>query len=391
MPAYVVNVYEMEIEIEYVAVQGGSEKSPPNIAAGAEGDGRAAAVAVEGDGRASATGAEGDGRAAATGIEQSDDFALVIIPDTQNMIREFDGGTKEMFLAMSQWAIDNRALRNVRAVLHVGDMVNRWDDSGQWDNVEFAMAPITGSDLPWVVGIGNHDNGIFPLVDDSIQYNSRFGTSFFSNDDWYVSSVSSLQVPNTPNNDNFAIVFEGGGYKFLVLGVGNSDVDVQANVLAWIEDVIALFPNHMIITLQHNQIGSNDLRNTFGNTIWDAVSAHENAFLWISGHLDSPIVITEVSVPGTTTHTIQQDFQGEPLGGGGFMRIYNFRPSRNEIYVETYSPFQDTSLTDSANQFTLAWFPTEASIGGQRNAAAGTEGDGRASATGTEGDGRAAA
>ena len=54
-------------------------------------------------------------------------------------------------------------------------------------------------------------------------------------------------------------------------------------------------------------------------------------------------------------HTLLADFQDYPNGGNGFLRILHFSPEKNEIRVETYSPWLNQYETDSNSQFVLPY------------------------------------
>jgi hypothetical protein len=64
-------------------------------------------------------------------------------------------------------------------------------------------------------------------------------------------------------------------------------------------------------------------------------------------------------------HVVYQllaDYQERANGGDGFLRILNFSPGEDKIYVSTYSPYIDSYETDSDSEFELAFnmttFPT---------------------------------
>jgi hypothetical protein len=52
-------------------------------------------------------------------------------------------------------------------------------------------------------------------------------------------------------------------------------------------------------------------------------------------------------------YQLLSDYQDWPSGGNGYLRIMEFVPSENKIYVKTYSPYLDQYDNDSANQFEL--------------------------------------
>jgi hypothetical protein len=62
--------------------------------------------------------------------------------------------------------------------------------------------------------------------------------------------------------------------------------------------------------------------------------------------------LTSTRDAGPPVHQILADYQDEPQGGGGYLRIMTFQPN-GAINVSSYSPYLDTYHTDPANLFTL--------------------------------------
>jgi hypothetical protein len=50
-----------------------------------------------------------------------------------------------------------------------------------------------------------------------------------------------------------------------------------------------------------------------------------------------------------------QDYQDDPMGGNGWLRLYTFEPTKNQILVQTYSPYLEKFEVDSNSKFTLPY------------------------------------
>jgi hypothetical protein len=81
---------------------------------------------------------------------------------------------------------------------------------------------------------------------------------------------------------------------------------------------------------------------------------HTNLFLMLCGHNDGQARRADTH-NGHTIHTCLSDFQADPLGGSGFLRLYRFSPRENQIRVQTYSPTQDKHLTAPKSQFEIGY------------------------------------
>jgi uncharacterized repeat protein (TIGR02543 family) len=52
-------------------------------------------------------------------------------------------------------------------------------------------------------------------------------------------------------------------------------------------------------------------------------------------------------------YQVEADYQGDSNGGNGWLRLLEFHPLEDKIYVQTYSPYLKSYETDSDSQFTL--------------------------------------
>jgi hypothetical protein len=63
----------------------------------------------------------------------------------------------------------------------------------------------------------------------------------------------------------------------------------------------------------------------------------------------------DLGVNGNLVNQILSDYQSDPLGGGGYLRIMRISPSLNRVSVTSYSPYLDSFMTDDHNQFTVPY------------------------------------
>ncbi|MDQ0640316.1 hypothetical protein QF042_003881 [Pedobacter sp. W3I1] len=93
-----------------------------------------------------------------------DEFAIIVLPDTQYYTSEKSDGKKEMFSAQTEWIAKNAAKENIKYVIHLGDI----SDDGekfpqQWVNAAESMykleKPQSGypQGIPYGMAVGNHD------------------------------------------------------------------------------------------------------------------------------------------------------------------------------------------------------------------------------------------
>src|SRR6266536_2853210 len=90
-----------------------------------------------------------------------------------------------------------------------------------------------------------------------------------------------------------------------------------------------------------------------GQAIYNALKGNSNLFLMLSGHVSPPEGQRQDTFNGHTITSLMSDYQGRAHGGDGWLRIMEFSPANNQIWVKTYSPTLNQFETDADSQFTL--------------------------------------
>src|SRR6185312_4533658 len=89
---------------------------------------------------------------------------------------------------------------------------------------------------------------------------------------------------------------------------------------------------------------------------WKLVRKYPNIHLVLSGHVvqgDGTGRRMDLGLNGNLVNQILSDYQSDPLGGGGYLRIMRISPSLNRVSVTTYSPYLDSFMTDDNSNFTI--------------------------------------
>jgi hypothetical protein len=63
----------------------------------------------------------------------------------------------------------------------------------------------------------------------------------------------------------------------------------------------------------------------------------------------------DLGANGNLVNQILSDYQSDPLGGSGYLRLIKISPSMNRVSVSTYSPYLDSFKTDDHNQFVVPY------------------------------------
>jgi hypothetical protein len=315
-----------------------------------------------------------------------DDYAIVVLPDTQY----YSSSWPEIFKAQTRWLVDNHDAQRISFVLHTGDIVDS-DISEQWQPAADGLSLLDGQ-LPYAITAGNHD--YFDLADRMGLINSYFPPSHFAQYPWFGGTFEAGHVEN-----NFSL-FSAGPTRWLVISL---EFGPRDEALAWADGVLKLFSTTPAIIITHSylyrdgsrvdHVGSprqqfnphnyimmgqaNSSVNDGEEMYSKLIEPNSNVKLVFCGHDVSGLSIppgttarlTSTRADGSKVHQILANYQtctappcgryddGTGLrivrGGNGFLRILRFSPSAQTIAVRTYSPYLDQSLTDSSNEFTL--------------------------------------
>jgi hypothetical protein len=272
-----------------------------------------------------------------------EDFTLIAIPDPQYYASTYPS----IYNAQMDWVVANKTSRNIPFVVSLGDNVDT-DNSTQWTNAVNAWNRLTSGGVRYGIGLGNHDGA----PSSTTNYNSTFGSSLagWSN---YAGRYGTVDYDNT------YAYFSGGGMDFIVLFIEYDSAMTSTThpVLVWANSVLAANPNRRAIVVTHNLLDTTAENNftSQGAAIFNALKGNANLFLMLGGHLDIAGRRQDTATDGHIVHSLRSDYQVQLSQQSGYLRIMRFSPADDAIYVTTYSPTRDISLTDASNQFSLAY------------------------------------
>lgn len=311
--------------------------------------------------------------------ESTDTFTLIVLPDTQGYAdtrhRETQknwpdiGDQSTCFLRQTQWIKDHRRKRNIKLVVHVGD-ITQTDHEEEWKIADAAFKTIDPH-VPYVLCSGNHDMGYSPNLRKTGQSRASHFTSFFPPSrfvenplyDSHFSREKQHHFREDGKTENYYLFFQIAGVKLLVISLEFKPTDETlswANALAKQHaDCQVIVVTHAYLTRKGQRIQSDayPIKGNSGQAIWEKfVSCHKNIFLVLSGHAGESR-LTSKGRHGNAVHQIQADYWywdlPEIKAGSGFLRILTFRPSLDRIDVETYSPVLDEFLQRPSSEFSL--------------------------------------
>jgi hypothetical protein len=288
----------------------------------------------------------------------SPDFTFVLLPDTQNEAEFFPS----VLDSQTQWIVDNQARLNIQAVLGLGDIVNDGASPTQQGNADAAIKLLDTAGIPYFLSIGNHD---YDGGDDGVTaravtgFNQWFGPARYAAKSYYKGNFPAA------SNENFYGVLTINGQQYLILVV---EYIPRSSSLDWAASIVKANPDKEVIVVTHSYLfvdgttadrcdtEDRPRKDNDGEQMWENfVSKYPNIIMVVNGHLTAGQGAhhSELGVNGNLVNAMFSNYQLLSNGGDGWLRIVTVHPSSNTIDVQTYSPFLNSYMTDSDNQFTL--------------------------------------
>ncbi|MBN2496707.1 MAG: metallophosphoesterase [Deltaproteobacteria bacterium] len=289
-------------------------------------------------------------------------FSIAILPDTQHYTNPYNGGTPEIFTAQTDWLASRAGELELAVVLHEGDLTNDNDTTG-WDNAAASMSLLDGV-VPYVLAVGNHD-GLNSATANTALFNAAFPVAAYEDLPSFGGVFEAGQM------DNSYHLLDAGGEPWLILSLEFGPRDA---VLAWADQLIASFPERFVIVLTHTHVYYDDElhgsqpdhwyrpveeygRENNGDDVWyELVQRHANVRFVFNGHVlgDGQGRLVGVGEHGNPVFQILCNYQMDPLGGAGYLRLLFFDPATDSLQAVSYSPWSDEHRLSPQHRFSIS-------------------------------------
>ena len=299
-----------------------------------------------------------------------DSFTIAVLPDTQNYSEKYP----ELYLAQTEWIVENRNDRNIACVLHLGDITNH-NTPPQWDNAVKAMNLLDGK-VPYFLVPGNHDYSEGGVCKDrATALNEAFPIDKFKD----LPTFGGTYDKEPDRLENSFHLFSAGGRDFLSICL---EFGPRKDVVRWAGEVAARHKDRAAILTTHAYIYYDDTRYDWqkykgrqswnphsygvaratdddvsdGEELWNhLVGKHENFILTLNGHVlgDGLGRITTQTSGGRDVPQVLVNFQMRPNGGDGWLRLLEFRDDGKTVEVFDYSPTRNQRNESEQNRFAM--------------------------------------
>lgn len=299
-------------------------------------------------------------------------YSFAIIGDTQSLCERHTSHMKTMY----QWIVDNKENKKIEYVLGLGDITegdDRYSKVFEWDAAKEAISLLDGV-VPYSLIRGNHDT--------SENLNKTFANPT------YMTQFNGFYKENDINASYKTLTIGENNYLFITLNYGAFDDELN-----WACEIIEKYPNHKVIISTHaylyhtgerlsstnglrpkttndddfkykilnNSTTTDDMYNN-GDEIWEKlVSKYGNIQLILSGHVDTPYVVTsqDVGIHGNTVTQMlinpqDMDKSASEAGvdGYGMVCMLYFNEDGSQMEVEYYSTVKNKYFI-TKNQYTV--------------------------------------
>ena len=270
-------------------------------------------------------------------LKNEDNYTFAFIPDTQNTIKF----TPEVSDAATAWLIENGDGINLKALSHVGDLVENWNAEEQWQNAEEAFLPLAQAGIPVTFVPGNHDFSGSDLT----YYKEYFGSgSAYAQAMEGSGNKVYFEAAGGSSRETCSYTFvEGGSYTYLFIQLMYEPNDAE---LAWLERILSKYPENPAVITSHNifscsasQPDECDL-NEQGERIWNVAKKHDNVFMITGGHNHGSGFIDLTNDFGNPVIGMLVDYQFSYNGGNAWYRFMEMDETDGKIYFSTFSPYE---------------------------------------------------
>lgn len=290
-------------------------------------------------------------------LENKNNYNFVFIPDTQNTVKF----KKDVMNRAIEGLVDDADKGNIKAVSHLGDIVEDFNDETQFENSKNIFYKLADSKIKTLIIPGNHDY----LPENGLDYNDKkfylnpnnkpldmFYKKNYGKDSDFTKKATYV-VNDSPSGRSSYMKVRAGSYEYLMVGLSWYDLGRDKD---WFENILKNNKENPTIIVAHNIVDCSDTEPSsvqfsgVGEEIWNIIKKYDQVFMTVSGHYHGAGNKVYMNDNNKPVITILADYQFSYNGGNGFFKYAEFDEDANKIFLKTYSPYA-ASLSDSEKTF----------------------------------------
>lgn len=274
---------------------------------------------------------------------EEDRYNMVFVPDSQNATK-FRGDVLDIAM---DWMIENKDYANIEAVVSLGDNVEDFWETPQWEQISKNYATLAQNGIKTIVPAGNHDTD---YGRNYWYYNKYFGPgSDFDN------LVSDYMIAYSPSGSGGVANVSAGSFDYKLVYIDMYQLE-SATEIAWLKGTLSKYSNCPVILVMHDIQNCSDTApnetklSAKGNILWNIVKDYDNVFMMVGGHSHGYGVLELTNNYGNKVYSVLADYQFSYNGGNALCKFAEFDEKGNKIRISTFSPYAAT-LTDDERSF----------------------------------------
>jgi hypothetical protein len=304
-------------------------------------------------------------------------WTMVVLPDTQYY---FDRTRRippspEVVDGMLDWIVCERDKRQIRVVVHVGDIVDN-DTDDEWQTAKTTFEKLNGV-VPLILTTGNHD-----YEQNAARRQTKFNSYFSAATILPTSSTGDVRLCGTFEADRLEnaayeyVAPDGRAWLFVALEWGPREA-----VVSWADSLLSdpRYKKHTAVLVNHAYLYHDNTRldwtakgksqngnplsygtaangdSNDGEKLWQKlVSRHSQFQMVLCGHVTGTVedrmalgdrsevgYRLSVGPKGNRVHQMLFNAQRQGDAGDGWLRLLEFSPDQRTVIVKTYSPWRD--------------------------------------------------
>lgn len=271
-----------------------------------------------------------------------DKYNFVFLPDMQNTVK-FKPNVLE---AAMNWMVENKDFANIKGVVSLGDNVQDFWETPQWQSVSNVMSILAKGGIRTLAQPGNHDTG------DGSQY-WYFDTYFGPNSDFHKLVADYTEV--SPSGTGFVMDAPAGSFDYKIVTIDMYHLSDAADV-SWLRSVLTKYTKNPVIIVSHDiqncsDTSPNAIRlSTRGQQLFDIVKEYDNVFMMVGGHSHGYGVEKLTNAYGHDVISVLADYQFSYNGGNAIFKFAEFDEKGKKMHITSFSPYSAT-LSDNKRTF----------------------------------------
>ncbi len=255
-------------------------------------------------------------------------YSFAWLSDTQHYSRLYP----DIYYEMTAFLAREQARLKLKYVVHTGDLVHNFGQTGQWLVADGAMREL--GDLPYGVLAGNHD--VNKDKADYTYYSQYFGEARFAGSPSFGGSYQD-------NRGHFDLITAGEtDYLFAYMGY-----PVDEAGAAWLCETFAAYPARVGVLCVHDYFDTDCTLSEQGQLLYDSVVREcENVYMVLCGHRYNcrmvPAVLANSDGSVRTIYQMIANYQAAGDEGGlGYLRVLQIDEQAGTLRAMSYSPLVD--------------------------------------------------